>query len=87
MRTTPTCFLPSSLPRFLPSLLTPRLPARSRGAEEALELQSGFKEGAAFYTSVVTKISAVAEQMSVLCASVKRWSIDDALATKSGGKG
>ena len=59
---TPTCFFPSSLPYFLPSLLTPRLPTRSRGAEEALELLSGFKEGAAFYTSVVRELSAVAEQ-------------------------
>ena len=43
-------------------MLTPRLPTRSRGAEEALELLSGFKEGAAFYTSVVRELSAVAEQ-------------------------
>ena len=43
-------------------MLTPRLPTRSRGAEEALELQSGFQEGAAFYISVVREISAVAEQ-------------------------
>jgi hypothetical protein len=55
----------SCLPRpRASSPVHPCLPTRSRGAEEALELQSGLKEGAAFYESVLHELTAVAEQAS-----------------------
>jgi LSD1 subclass zinc finger protein len=45
-------------------LLAYCLPTLSRGAEEALELQGGLTEGAAFYNSVVLELTAVAQEAS-----------------------
>ena len=45
-------------------MLTYCLPTLSRGAEEAIALHAGLKEGAAFYTSVVLELTATAQEAS-----------------------